>query len=598
MVAGAGGPARSAVSAPVPQVAPPGTAVLTGVVVTEGAQSQPVRRATVRLARDGMSARLVGTDDDGRFVFDRLPAGSYTLSAAKTGYVTAYHGSSRPGRGPGIPVAVTGGERVTVTLAIVRGGVITGTIVDAQGLPAPGVPVLAVDVRPGATATAPVRAVTDDRGIYRIFGLPSGDYVVSAVPALRPAGRGRAAGGDIIGVTDAEVRWARSAAASTAALPPGGQTMPPPGRAVAYAPVFHPGTADAAAAARVSVAAGEERAGVDLSLRIVTMARVSGTIVDAAGRTVESATVSLYPRAGDEPTVVGALVSSGALVLPRAVVTAEGFTIAGVAPGEYTIVARSGSGQRSARPPAGAAPGAPALWNVTDLSVDGSDRTDLILRLVPGLTLAGSVAFDPSSLAPPADVTTVDLALAASRPLLGTASSPRAFVNPDGTFRFSSLAPGTYLLRATLPHAATGAQWTLKSAIVNGRDLADRPLDATSGGSLDGLVVTFTDRTAEVSGRLIDAAGRPVTRYSIVVCTVDRTLWLPGARRIRSARPATDGSFAVTGLPAGEYAIAAVEDLEDSYLADPAFLARLLASAYTVTLADGERKRQDLKVGR
>jgi hypothetical protein len=82
------------------------------------------------------------------------------------------------------------------------------------------------------------------------------------------------------------------------------------------------------------------------------------------------------------------------------------------------------------------------------------------------------------------------------------------------------------------------------------------------------------------------------------VCTVDRTLWLPGARRIRSARPATDGSFAVTGLPAGEYAIAAVEDLEDSYLADPAFLARLLASAYTVTLADGERKRQDLKVGR
>jgi hypothetical protein len=531
-------------------------------------------------------------------VFDRLPAGSYTLSAAKTGYVTAYHGSSRPGRGPGIPVAVTGGERVTVTLAIVRGGVITGTIVDAQGLPAPGVPVLAVDVRPGATATAPVRAVTDDRGIYRIFGLPSGDYVVSAVPALRPAGRGRAAGGDIIGVTDAEVRWARSAAASTAALPPGGQTMPPPGRAVAYAPVFHPGTADAAAAARVSVAAGEERAGVDLSLRIVTMARVSGTIVNAAGRTVESATVSLYPRAGDEPTVVGALVSSGALVLPRAVVTAEGFTIAGVAPGEYTIVARSGSGQRSARPPAGAAPGAPALWNVTDLSVDGSDRTDLILRLVPGLTLAGSVAFDPSSLAPPADVTTVDLALAASRPLLGTASSPRAFVNPDGTFRFSSLAPGTYLLRATLPHAATGAQWTLKSAIVNGRDLADRPLDATSGGSLDGLVVTFTDRTAEVSGRLIDAAGRPVTRYSIVVCTVDRTLWLPGARRIRSARPATDGSFAVTGLPAGEYAIAAVEDLEDSYLADPAFLARLLASAYTVTLADGERKRQDLKVGR
>jgi hypothetical protein len=33
-------------------------------------------------------------------------------------------------------------------------------------------------------------------------------------------------------------------------------------------------------------------------------------------------------------------------------------------------------------------------------------------------------------------------------------------------------------------------------------------------------------------------------------------------------------------------------------LADPAFLDRLLASAHKVTLADGERKRQDLRIGR
>jgi hypothetical protein len=372
--------------------------------------------------------------------------------------------------------------------------------------------------------------------------------------------------------------------------------MPAPGRVVAYAPVFHPGTTVATAAARVSVAAGEERSGIDLTLRIVAMARISGTIVDAGGQTVEPATVSLYPRSGDQP-FVDALVSSGALTLPRATVTADGFSIAGVAPGEYTIVARSGSGQRMARPPAGAPPAAPALWSVTELSVDGSDRTDLVLRLVPGLTLSGSIAFEPSSLAPPADLTAIDVTLTASGPVPGTASSPRALVNTDGGFRFSSLAPGAYLLRAAAPAATTGARWTLKSAIVSGRDVADRPLDATSGGSLDGLVVTFTDRVAAVSGRLIDAAGRPVTRYSIVVATTDRSLWLPGARRIRSARPATDGTFSVNGLPAGEYAIAAVEDVEESYLADPAFLERLVGSAYTFTLADGEQKRQDLRVG-
>ncbi len=97
---------------------------------------------------------------------------------------------------------------------------------------------------------------------------------------------------------------------------------------------------------------------------------------------------------------------------------------------------------------------------------------------------------------------------------------------------------------------------------MNDCDLADRLLQATAGtGEVSDVVVTFTDRAAEISGRLIDASGRPVTPYSIVVFTQDRSLWLPNARRIRSAQPATDGSFAVSGLPAGEYAIAAAEKI-------------------------------------
>ena len=79
--------------------------------------------------------------------------------------------------------------------------------------------------------------------------------------------------------------------------------------------------------------------------------------------------------------------------------------------------------------------------------------------------------------------------------------------------------------------------------------------------------------------------------------TVDRSLWLPHARRIRSTTPATDGSFSVAGLPAGEYAIAAAEDVEASDLADPAFLSQLLASAYRVTLAEAEKKTQNLRIG-
>jgi hypothetical protein len=275
-------------------------------------------------------------------------------------------------------------------------------------------------------------------------------------------------------------------------------------------------------------------------------------------------------------------------------VSAGGFAFSGVAPGQYTLVARTGSGQRGA---AAAEAGAPTLWSVIDLTVDGADRADLALRLLPGLTVTGRYVFDGDSAAP-VDPAALNLSLVATRPLTGVSSTFRAAVQPGGTFRVPSLAPGSYLMRADLPPSSNGARWVLKSAMVNGRDLADRPIAAAADGTqLAGVVVTFTDRPSEISGRLIDASGRPVTRYSIVVVTRDRSLWLPSARRIRASQPATDGSFIVSDLPAGEYAIAAVEDLEEADLSNAAFLSELLASAFTLTLSEGEQKRQDLRVG-
>jgi hypothetical protein len=87
-----------------------------------------------------------------------------------------------------------------------------------------------------------------------------------------------------------------------------------------------------------------------------------------------------------------------------------------------------------------------------------------------------------------------------------------------------------------------------------------------------------------------------VTRYAIVVFATDRSFWRPNARRIRLTQPATDGSFAVGGLPPGEYAIAAAEDIVAADLADPAVLMALLASSVKLTIAEGEKKRQDLRV--
>ena len=168
-----------------------------------------------------------------------------------------------------------------------------------------------------------------------------------------------------------------------------------------------------------------------------------------------------------------------------------------------------------------------------------------------------------------------------------------------GASGFAGIPPGTYALASTPPAATGTARWVLKSAMLNGRDLADVPLDVKAGGEVvDGLVITFTDRAAEIAGQLVDSGGRPVTRYSIVVFAVDRSYWRPNARRVRATQPATDGSFVVSGLPPGDYAIAAAEDVEAADLADPAFLSQFLASSVKLTLGEGEKKRQDLRAGR
>ena len=164
------------------------TAVVSGVIVTDTANPQPVRRATVRLTGDtGTSGRLVGTADDGRFSFEGLSAGTYMLSVTKPGYVQVYYGSKHPGRGPGVPIAVGDAQRIDLTLRILPGAAITGTITDAHGNPAPGVAVAAVETRPvTGAALAPVRATTDDQGTYRVVrprGRRVSDFGISSTRA-------------------------------------------------------------------------------------------------------------------------------------------------------------------------------------------------------------------------------------------------------------------------------------------------------------------------------------------------------------------------------------------------------------------------------
>jgi hypothetical protein len=138
--------------------------------------------------------------------------------------------------------------------------------------------------------------------------------------------------------------------------------------------------------------------------------------------------------------------------------------------------------------------------------------------------------------------------------------------------------------------------WTLKSIMWQGRDVADIPFEIKPNEDVTGMVVTMIDRPTELTGAVLDKAGRATGGFPIVVFSTDRASWTIGSRRVQQARPASDGKFRFAGLPSGEYYVCAVTDLDPEDLYNPAFLDQLVAGAFRITLADGEKKVQDLRL--
>jgi hypothetical protein len=139
--------------------------------------------------------------------------------------------------------------------------------------------------------------------------------------------------------------------------------------------------------------------------------------------------------------------------------------------------------------------------------------------------------------------------------------------------------------------------WTLKSVMADGRDIADAVLEMKPGVNVSNVVVTFTDRPAELSGSVVDGAGRVTPSFPIVVFSTDRAYWTQASRRVQTARPSSDGQFKVTGLPAGEYYVCAVTAVDRTEQYDPAFLEQLVPVAFKIKIADGEKQTVNLKLG-
>jgi protocatechuate 3,4-dioxygenase beta subunit len=588
-----------------------GTASIVGTV-TVADSGQPARKARVSLSGSELrGGRNVAADANGAFAFVALPAGRYNLSASKPGHVTVTYGQRRPGAGrPGTPIQLADGQKLQVNLQIPRGGVITGAVLDENGEAIPGTPVRALryvmqsgqrGLQQGGSGS------TDDRGIYRIYGLQPGEYIVAANPRNSATGTqidrlrvelqamesrleavARTGGGGIGDFSPNELATIRAVVQSKmeAAEDPTG-----------YAPVYYPGTTQPGSAATVNVGVGEEKVGVDFQLQLVPVARVEGVVVNSNGPAPRNVQVSLISTGHAVPGVGSS--SSRADANGR-------FRFSNIAPGQYMLVARGtlneGRGGRGETPVPAAAGRAAAvqaranaerLWAMLEVGVDGRDLENLVLTLQPGMTISGRVAFEGTSTVP-ADLTRLRVSAApadVSGVMREIAASVQGRVDANGRFTLAGIVPGRYRI------TASGAQgWTHASSMVSGQETLDFPLEVKASQNVSGVMVTFTDQQAELTGTITNDQGQPAPDYTIILYAADREFWSPGSRRIFSQRPGTDGRFTFRNMPAGDYKIAPVLDPEPGTWFDPAFLQQLDSAALRIPVAAGDKKVQNLRI--
>lgn len=560
---------------PGPRQSKTGTARLRGRVVaaeTGGA----VRRAQVRIMGPDIGSKTAMTDAEGRFEFRDLPAGRFNLSATKSGFVTVQYGQTRPFES-GKAIDLTDAQVMDkADIAMPRGSVISGRLVDEFGDPIADALVSAMRsawangrrrLQPtGRTAT------TNDLGQFRVYGLSPGDYFVSATVR----------GGEMMAV-----ELAMAATMGGGAV--GGPTGSNPNSG--YAPTYFPGTSNGAEAQKISVAVGQEAQNTDFALLPVKLSKISGTVISSDGKPVDGSMINMVPRNAD----VGAMM----MMMGGARTDKNGnFTITNATPGDYTLQSRSmtfvttGGGDNMMFTARIGGEGSDAEVGSVSVSVNGEDIPNVIIVTSKGATATGHLTFEGGSK--PDTLTNIRVsAMSADSdgPMMGIGAGSGT-VKPDGTFELRGLS-GMRILRAVnLPQG-----WVLKSIRVNGADVTDNGIEFKTGEALTGVDVVLTSKLTEVTGAVKGAGSSPATDYTLVVFSDEPQRWsAANTRYIAATRPDQAGKFQVKNLPPGGYYAIAVDYLAQGEWNDPDVLERLKPKATKFSLDEGEKKTLDLKI--
>jgi len=531
----------------------------------------PVRKATVRLqglaTQPGQPPTAYGetTDSAGKFLFDDVAPGRYTLSADKPGFVGARYGA-RSNTSAGTQLNLTAGmDMKDLAIKMTPQGVIAGKVVDQDGDPVISVQVQAMRIAyaGGRKQLQPASGTqTNDLGEYRLINLAPGRYYVSATDR-RPV------------QNFAQERPGRAGEVQQGSIT-----------------TYYLNGADVSSALAVDVAAGGEMRGMDIRLLQAKVYTVRGKTADASGAP-PSAFLQLMRKdnGGNLPPFLNGGGSSQ--VRPDGT-----FEFRSILPGTYVLQlaqVNSVNGNPAAD-----------LTGRMEVTVGDADVDNLVLPLVPHPEIKGTVTLEDGDLAslvkPAQNPPGAAVAGNAARPQPGrlalmllptealtTGGTSPAQVKEDGTFLFNGVGLGKYALNLnSLPQGTY-----LKSARFAGQDVTKGFIDTTSGtgGTLE---LVLSAKSADITGSVQNDKGE--ARSGVMV-----TLWpkIPDPSPIGGVRPSmTDqnGGFQFKGLAPGDYYVAAWEDVDFGLFQSTEFLNHFTSEATTVALSEGGHENRDVKI--
>jgi hypothetical protein len=476
--------------------AKPGTATISGRVTLNG---EPVANVVVALQNPPGPSPSPGirvrTDGAGQFRFTGVAAGRYVLGALAPGFISPSDQSYGP---QGALITVSEGENMDgVSIELKRGGAIAGRVTDSRGraIAEENVVLMKLDEqgRP-QHFNNPMNAYfsgTDDRGYYRLFGLPAGRYLVS------------------VGRRPQEVSYTA-------------------GRRIIYPQTFHPDATEESKAEVIELSEGGEATGVDITVAEAKPAYlVSGRIVDAqTGQPVTAMDIS-YGNALE----VG--VGGGwALSVSRS--DAKGGFQISLPPGKYSLFGGRSNGDYFTDP--------------TPIEVDDKDVSGVEIKARRGATISGVVmmegAYDRAILARlPSLIISADRR---SNELMYMINRS-ARINPDGGFRLSGLPPGK------ITFSLSGQFGPNKFSILRierGGVSQGQQVEVKAGEQLDNLRVALGYGVAAIRGQLKIIGGAAPS--GIVVYANAKRVGGDEAANFGSQVDAS-GHFVIEGLTAGEY---------------------------------------------